>query len=138
MTQSTNPFLFIVLLRSSPSLARTLIYIYVRSVELYVHIFKVRVVGLPKKVKMIHKLQLHAERGSIYVWLLLSWVASVATLTQQSAIIENFLRFHLARKSITLLFNQNVTTQHTPYGAAKLQNCYDFTKQLAKKLEKLT
>ncbi len=67
MTQSTNPFLFIVLLRSSPSLARTLIYIYVRSVELYVHIFKVRVVGLPKKVKMIHKLQLHAERGSIYV-----------------------------------------------------------------------
>jgi hypothetical protein len=62
----------------------------------------------------------------------------VYTPTLQSATTENFLRFHLARKSITLLFYQNVTTQHTPYGAAKLQNCYDFTKQLAKKLEKLT
>ena len=77
--------------------------------ELYVHIFKLKALGIAQTNKMVTNTQFHAimreAAMSVFVYLSMA-VGHTSLLKTFFAMIENFLRFQLARKSITLLFYQ--------------------------------
>ena len=76
--------------------------------ELNVHIFKVRVLGNTHSGKMVFKLSSSTQtrEAAMSNFSALSIVVWHTSLLKTFAKIENFLGFHLARKSITLLFYQ--------------------------------
>jgi hypothetical protein len=90
-------------------------------VEPYVHIFKLRVVGITRKEK--DDTAKSVPRIRVKLLCPSSFFSRVGVLhadhSKLFAKIENFLRFQLARKSITLLFFHNVFNPPYPEGLAK-------------------